>query len=754
MISRVLSLCILCLLLVSCAASVRSVQPVVSDGPRVDSGDGEEVSNEEQLELNLTERKQEPGSQSISADANNTSSDNNASAILLDENSSSSPELKQALDESNLDSVAEQALLPPPQPQPLVLEVEELQLQRAVALEAEIQVQSLGAQANALELVQEDRAFGVAITEVAEANTSDTNLSTTAIVKPEPLHDDAYQKQIALLLEAELAFQGGRYLESFDLRMDLARSSGDPRIAQEAYNSASYARDGEAMNQALELWLEQSPDDPSAHRLHLTQLLQSGQPLQALRSLEQLYFLGAEVDFSTPVDILIYPPEAQVRTMLDAYSQMALQYEERTDIWGSILLLRIYLANILGLQQRYDEAQAELQAIRSQQRGWQLVANETLHALDLQEARINSAVLSDSEIKSWYEQAISLSPNNWQLQFQHLELSPNPADRARVLSVELISQNNSDNLVALHSKAQELDINSTIATIAFYLHERARIGNEQALQSLAEIAESNGQLVLADEYLAQLYAYPDSRLSAYLSRLRLWLSNDQPDIARQIHRSFWQDHQLNQVEAGVVYARVLNEFQLYDQSLRLLTILLQQSAEHNQTLLLLVRAETYMFRGDYALMEADLRKVIADSPEESSAYNTLGYVLADINIRLDEAERLIDQALQIEPENAGYVDSLGWLAFRQGNLERARYLIEWSYRRWQYPDIIAHLGEIYWSLGEPERALYLWLDTLENDGANDLLTSTIIRVTAAGEGADLYQHLVARLQAVTSAAER
>ena len=655
-----------------------------------------------------------------------------------------------APEEGSVDTDVEAQPIPPPQP--LVSEVEELLLQRDIAAEVEIQVQSMGAPAVALELVQEDRALDPPILIEEDQNSS---VATDPVnIEPEPPEDDGYHQQIALLLEAELAFQEGRYAESFALRIDVARSSGDAQITQEAYNSASFARDGEAMNEALDLWLQQAPNDQTAHRLRLVQLLQSYQPLQALRSLEQLYFLGAEVDFSLPVSILVYPTEQQARTMIDAYSQMALQYDERADIWSAILLLRIYLANILSLQQRHGEAQAELQTIRSQRGGWELIPRETLHALDLQEALVNAEILSDREIESWYERAILRSPTNWKLRLQHLELAPDPNGLARVLAVELMTEGDNAGLMALHSVARDLDINSTVATIDYYHSERARINNEQALQNLAKIAENDGQLVLADEYLARLYANPDARLSAYLSRLRLWLSNDQPDIAREIYRSSWQDQQLNQVEASIIYARALNEFKLYDQSLRLLTILLQQSEQQSQVLLLLVRAEVYMFRGDYALMEADLRKVIADAPSESSAYNTLGYVLADINVRLDEAERLIDQALQIDPENAGYVDSLGWLAFRQGDFERARQLIEWAYGRWQYPDIIAHLGEIYWSLGEPERALYLWLDALKNDGDHELLTSTIARVTAAEEGVDLYQHLVARLQAITSGSER
>ena len=665
-------------------------------------------------------------------------------------------------------------ILPPPQtepapeppPQPLIVDVEQLQLQDGSELQqAEIVVQSLGIRQPEPELLEEDR---TPEPELASADTSEnvseTNQSSaeppqspissdpTTPASPTSSEDPTYPQQVALLLEAELAFYEQRYADAFALRMEVARNSGDPRVTQEAYNSASVARDREAMSQALDLWLQQAPDSQAAHELRLVELLQSSQPLQALQSLEQLYYLGAEIDFTLPVAILIYPTESQVRALLDTYYRMAQQYGERSDIWGAVLMLRIYLINILDLQQRYAEAQAELQAIRSESRGWELIASEVLYELELREARINARLLNGSEIDTWYQQALVRSPSNWQLHLQHLQRSPEPSDSARLLLLKLLGNVDNRALLDLRDLAVELEINATVAAIDFYLAERARVGNRQALANLAEIAENSGSLVLADEYLAQLYSDPNTRPAAYLSRLRLWLGNDQEDIARQIYRSVWEDQQLSQFEAAVIYARTLNSFQRYDKSLELLTFLLQQSTQKNE--LLLVRAESYMFRGDYALMEADLRRVIADAPDESAAYNTLGYVLADTNTRLKESELLINRALQIDPENPAYIDSLGWLAFRQGDLERARRLIEWSYRRWQDPEIIAHLGEIYWQLGETERALYLWIAALEEHPEHEALLKAITRITSAAEGADLYQHLVARLQVITSSSER
>ena len=56
-----------------------------------------------------------------------------------------------------------------------------------------------------------------------------------------------------------------------------------------------------------------------------------------------------------------------------------------------------------------------------------------------------------------------------------------------------------------------------------------------------------------------------------------------------------------------------------------------------------------------------LRKSIALDPANAAeAYNYLGYMWADHNMHLDEAEEMIKRALQIEPNNGSYLDSLGW----------------------------------------------------------------------------------------------
>ena len=69
--------------------------------------------------------------------------------------------------------------------------------------------------------------------------------------------------------------------------------------------------------------------------------------------------------------------------------------------------------------------------------------------------------------------------------------------------------------------------------------------------------------------------------------------------------------------------------------------------------------------------ERALREVIAKDPQDANALNSLGYMLADHGVRLDEAVDLVQRALKVEPANPSFLDSLGWAYFRQGKLDLA-----------------------------------------------------------------------------------
>jgi Flp pilus assembly protein TadD len=120
-------------------------------------------------------------------------------------------------------------------------------------------------------------------------------------------------------------------------------------------------------------------------------------------------------------------------------------------------------------------------------------------------------------------------------------------------------------------------------------------------------------------------------------------------------------------------------------------------------------------------MEADLRKVIKLKPDYAHAYNALGYTLVEKTNRLNEAGELLEKAISLAPDDPFILDSMGWLQYRKGNLEKAREFLERAWRIRQDPEIAAHLGEVLWMKGSREEAARLWQTSLQSHPKNEAL---------------------------------
>jgi len=110
----------------------------------------------------------------------------------------------------------------------------------------------------------------------------------------------------------------------------------------------------------------------------------------------------------------------------------------------------------------------------------------------------------------------------------------------------------------------------------------------------------------------------------------------------------------------------------------------------------------------FDLAEQQFRKVLAVNPNSAPVLNYYGYMLADRGIRLDEAISMIQRAVQQEPANGAYLDSLGWVYFKLNKLAQAEQSLRKAAGRESHdPTILGHLGDVYLKLGQSERAAEL-----------------------------------------------
>lgn len=163
--------------------------------------------------------------------------------------------------------------------------------------------------------------------------------------------------------------------------------------------------------------------------------------------------------------------------------------------------------------------------------------------------------------------------------------------------------------------------------------------------------------------------------------------------------------------------QLLREANQWPQAFELLGKALEQ--EPRDTDLLYEHAMSAERLGRYELMEQQLRRVIELDPRHHHAHNALGYSLADRNLRLAEARQLIERAIELGGHEPFLVDSLGWVAFREGNLEEAERWLRQAHQARPDAEIAAHLAELLQRQGKAAEAreLLAQAERLEPDNA-------------------------------------
>ncbi len=123
----------------------------------------------------------------------------------------------------------------------------------------------------------------------------------------------------------------------------------------------------------------------------------------------------------------------------------------------------------------------------------------------------------------------------------------------------------------------------------------------------------------------------------------------------------------------------------------------------------------YVEQGEKLKGEQILEEIYASDPEDPSINNDLGYLYADANKNLEQAESMIRKALASEPENAAYLDSMGWVLYRLGKFDEAASQLEKAVGLPTGNDstLWDHLGDVYSKLDKPEKAKDAWKKALD-----------------------------------------
>lgn len=231
----------------------------------------------------------------------------------------------------------------------------------------------------------------------------------------------------------------------------------------------------------------------------------------------------------------------------------------------------------------------------------------------------------------------------------------------------------------------------------------------QVVQTLREVKDFNRALAEAE---AARKKYPDDKMvaSIYASVLA---DTGQYDLAVAETKKLVSGDADREglISLAQIYERTKN---FSEMSKVLDAIEKLSSGDEDKGTVYFMRGAMHERMKNYAAAEAEFRKALALDPDNASVLNYLGYMLADRNVRLEEAHRMISRALELDPNNGAYLDSLGWACFRMGKLDEAETNLRLSLQRVSGdPTVRDHLGDVLAKRGKLKEAIAEWQASLK-----------------------------------------
>lgn len=513
------------------------------------------------------------------------------------------------------------------------------------------------------------------------------------------------------LLLAEFALRRQAYDTALDTYMEQAAILQDTGVARHTTHLAQFTRKDRETLQAARLWLELQPDELEANNIAATLLARQYRPLEALPHFTVVARSGEQANFPLVLqgfNQLSANEQAELVSNINTLSQEFPQ--------DPALLLTLALVHTEFKQ--YPQAQEKLDAL--------FAVEPYQHQALLLEARVQMASESPAPFAR-IEEALEINPEDSLLRLEYARLLTTTDMAAARTQFELLSAQNPEDADLLLSLALiNREIGDDLAAKA-YLRQIVALDRrtDEAQYYLGRIAEDRGDPAEAVSHYKQV---GDSRQYMSANQRLGRIVIDAGQLA-QSHAWFTAQRQAVPGRSEQLYnleADLLGSAGHLEASLEVLNAGIAEFPD--STVLLYARSMLGERQDNLALLETDLRAILARDPNNATALNALGYTLADRTDRIDEAYELISRALELDPEEPAILDSMGWVLYRKGEYERAIGYLTEAYAVFPDPEVASHLGEALWASGQREQAMEIWRGALLKAPDHPLLLETLQRL--------------------------
>jgi len=493
-----------------------------------------------------------------------------------------------------------------------------------------------------------------------------------------------------MLMAAELAGQRGQYAVALEGYMEAAKRVDDPRFAERAAKIAMYMRDSNKTEEAVSLWLKQDPKNSTARKVAALSALRAGNKQASVDHLNIL--LKAD-------------PAGFEKTALELAS--VLQRDDKSGFFYEVLeavgeknpnqAVVYFVQSLLAMEIKNSAlADKKVQQALNIKPDWDKAlifqAQIAVFSGDLNKAKtlLRNASLKYPENDKFKKLLAQILIKAAEYKaaadvYQSIVLA-NPKDTESQVALALVYLQLNNDEKAEDIFKQLLDQPEWQNQANFYLGkiEEKRGHTEKALAFFDKVTD--GQLVF------------ESRLSA-ISLLVKVGKFDEADARLDLLSAQFPKQKLRII---LMQAGLYGQQGQYEKAFKLLTDTLTANPDERDLLYTRALMAERINRVD--VLEADLKKILAKNPDDAEALNALGYGLLGNASRYVEAEKYLQQALKLQPNEAVIMDSFGWLQFKLGKLEQALDYLERAYTKQQESEIAAHLAEVLWTLGRKEEA--------------------------------------------------
>ena len=522
-------------------------------------------------------------------------------------------------------------------------------------------------------------------------------------------------------LAAEVAGQRGELGLSTKLFFDLAKSSRDVRLAERAAKVAMYSKNAQVALETAKLWLELDANSTEAQQ-----------------AATQLYVINGDLNAAKPLlQKLLEKEDTRANGFLYLNSLLSHQANKT-----NVLQL---VQDLAAPYPQLAEAHFTIGQAAFQANNLQLALSETIRANQLrpnweiaaiQQADILFSTSPDQAI-SFYRSFLNdtADANDARLNLARMLIKQSRFNEAKPELLKLSKLANSNPEILVVVGLLSIQSNEFSDAENYFLQAlNSNIKNKDPIYLyLGQIAEKNNNDAEAVNWYSKVQQpgekassqQADHYLDAKLSMANVMSRTQGADAAIQMLDDLenLSDAQLAQVITA--QANLLAQAKRFQESYELLGKAVANMPNSNELIYDYAMAAERVQQ--FTVLETQLRKLIKIKPDFAQAYNALGYSFTERNIKLEEANKLIAKALELSPNDHYIMDSMGWVQYRLGNLDKALECLNKAYNLQNDAEIAAHLGEVLWKQGKQDEASKIWADTLKASPDNDLLLKTIKR---------------------------